>query len=202
MTPPALQHAPLFAAAALASAGAGVLLAWWLRRYTMVSIRNLYLAAIVAITLDAWAVYDRAASALVVLVPVTSFTVSASAAGRRWRLSDLGAGEELRAHERARRWLWQRPPVRAAGERVHIVTQGQIVRERAWPTSEPYVPMTADEKGPRAATLRPPPVLRGRDRFGQDDVRVTGGSRSRNQRPRRAVLRRPERRSIRGNLPA
>jgi len=149
MTPPALQHAPLFAAAALAAAGAGVLLAWWLRRYTMVSIRNLYLAAIVAITLDAWAVYDRAASALVVLVSVTSFTVSASAAGRRLRLSDLGAGEELRAHERARRWLWQRPPVRAAGERVHIVTQGQIVRERAWPTSEPYVPMTADEKGPR-----------------------------------------------------
>jgi hypothetical protein len=64
-------------------------------------------------------------------------------------LSDLGAGEELRAHERARRWLWQPPLVRAAGERVHIATQGQIVRERPWPTSEPYVPMTADEQGPR-----------------------------------------------------
>ena len=101
MTPPALQHAPLFAAAALAAAGAGVLLAWWLRRYTMVSIRNLYLAAIVAITLDAWAVYDRAATALVVLVPVTSFTVSASAAGRRWRLSDLVRGRSC-AHTNAR----------------------------------------------------------------------------------------------------
>jgi hypothetical protein len=149
MTPPALQHAPLFAAAALAAAGAGVLLAWWVRRYTMVSIRNLYLAAIVAIALDALALYVRAASALVVLVPVTSFTVAASAVGRRWRLSDLGAGEELRAHESVRRWLWRPRPVRVAGERVHIATQGQIVRERAWPTSEPYVPMTADEKGPR-----------------------------------------------------
>ena len=33
---------------------------------------------------------------------------------------------------------------------MHIVTQGQIVRERPWPASEPYVPMTADERaGPR-----------------------------------------------------
>jgi hypothetical protein len=81
MIPPALQHAPLYAAAALAAAGAGVLLAWWLRRYTTVSIRNLYVAAIVAIMLDAWALYDRAANALVVLVPVTSFTVAASVVG-------------------------------------------------------------------------------------------------------------------------
>ena len=60
-----------------------------------------------------------------------------------------GSGEELRAHERARRWLWQPRPERTAGERVHIATQGQIVRERPWPASEPYVPMTADETGPR-----------------------------------------------------
>ena len=32
---------------------------------------------------------------------------------------------------------------------MHIATQGQIVRERPWPASEPYVPMTADETGPR-----------------------------------------------------
>ena len=149
MTPTALQQAPLYAAAALVAAGAGVLLAWWLRRYTTVSIRNVYLVAIVAIVVDAWALYARAASVMMVLVPATSLTVAASAVGRRWRLSDLGAGEELRAHEGARRWLWQRPPVRATGERVHIVTQGQIVRERQWPASEPYVPLTGDEKGPR-----------------------------------------------------
>jgi len=85
---------------------------------------------------------------MMVLVPATSLTVAASAVGRRWRLSDLGAGEELRAHERARRWMWQTPPVRATGERVHIATQGQIVRERQWPVSEPYVPLTGDEQGP------------------------------------------------------
>jgi hypothetical protein len=149
MTPPVLQHGPIYAAAALAAAGAGVLLAWWLRRYTTLSIRNLYLTAIIAITLDAWAISARASSALLVLVPVSCSTLAASAVGRRWRLSDQGAGEELRAHERARRWLWQSQPVRAVGERVHIATQGQIVRERPWPDSEPYVPMAADEAGPR-----------------------------------------------------
>ena len=99
---------------------------------------------------DAWALHANAANALIVMGPVTSFLLAASAVGRRWRLSDLGAGEELRAHERARRWLWQPPPERTTGERVHIVTQGEIVRERLWPASEPYVPMTADETaGPR-----------------------------------------------------
>jgi len=137
MTPTALQQAPLYAAAALVAAGAGVLLAWWLRRYTTVSIRNVYLVAIVAIVVDAWALYARAASVLMVLVPATSLTAAASAVGRRWRLSDLGAGEELRAHERARRWMWQRPPVRATGERVHIATQGQIVREPPGPPASP-----------------------------------------------------------------
>jgi hypothetical protein len=132
-----LQHAPLYMAVVLAAAGAGMLLAWWLRRYTTLSIRNLYLAALLASALDAWALSARAVDALVVLAPVTSFTLAASAIGRRWRLSDLGAGEELRAHERARRWLWQLPAARADGERVHLATQGQIVRQRPWPDSEP-----------------------------------------------------------------
>jgi len=103
MTPTSLQHAWLYAACALAVAAAGVLFAWWLRRHAMVSIRNVYIAATIATMLDTWALHARAASALVVLAPVTSLTLAASAVGRRWRLSDLGAGEELRAHERARR---------------------------------------------------------------------------------------------------
>ena len=83
------------------------------------------------------------------MVPLTSCTVVAAAVGRRWRLSDLGAGEELRTHERARRWLWQPAPTRRAGERVYLTTQGQLVRERQWPASETYVPLTTDEAGPR-----------------------------------------------------
>jgi hypothetical protein len=144
-----LAHAPYYAAAALAFGAAGVVVAWSLRRHTMVSIRNVYLAAVVAILVDVVALYERAAFALAVMAPLTSLLLVATATGRRWRLSDLGAGEELRAHEQARRWLWQPRIVRAGGERVHIVTQGQIIRQRAWPASEPYVPLSADEHGPR-----------------------------------------------------
>lgn len=149
MTAPVLRYAPLYLAVILVAGAAGVLLAWWMRRHTTVSIRNVYPAAIAAAGLDAWALHAHATTVLIVMVPITSFALAASAVGRRWRLSDLGAGEELRAHERARRWLWQPRPKRTAGERVHIATQGQIVRERPWPASEPYVPMTADETGPR-----------------------------------------------------
>jgi len=149
MTPTALQDAPIYAAAALAGAGAGVLLAWWLRRHTMVSIRNLYIAAAVALCLDVAVIYEHAGFALRVMVPLTGFTVAGSAIGRRWRLSDLGAGEDLRTHEQRRRWIWQPAATRAEGERVRIVTQGQIVRERPWPNSETYVPMNADINGPR-----------------------------------------------------
>ena len=149
MTAPVLRYAPLYLAVILVAGAAGVLLAWWLRRRTTVSIRNLYLAAIGPAGLDAWALNAHAPRALIVMAPITSFVLAASAVGRRWRLSDLGAGEELRTHERARRWLWQPRPTRTAGERVHIATQGQIVRERSWPVDEPYVPMTADECGAR-----------------------------------------------------
>ena len=149
MTPTALQHAPVYAAAAVVAAAAGVLLAWWLRRHTTISIRNVYLAAALALTLDAAALYARAKVVLPAMVPVTSCAIAAAAVGRRWRLSDLGAGEELRTHERARRWLWQPPPTRADGERVYLTTQGQLVRERQWPASETYVPLTTDDAGPR-----------------------------------------------------
>jgi len=149
MTPTALQDAPIYAAAALVGAGAGVLLAWWLRRRTMVSIRNMYVAASMVVVADLAVLYSHAGFALPVMVPLTGFTVAGSAIGRRWRLSDLGAGEELRTHEQHRRWLWQPAATRADGERIRIVTQGQILRERPWPASESYVPMTADINGPR-----------------------------------------------------
>jgi len=103
VTPTALQHAPYYAVVALAAGGAGVLLAWWLRRHTSVSIRNVYLAAATVIAVDVLALYSRAAIVLPAIVPLTSCTVVAAAVGRRWRLSDLGAGEELRTHEQHRR---------------------------------------------------------------------------------------------------
>jgi hypothetical protein len=45
VTPGVLQDAPYYAAAVLAAGAGGVALAWWLRRHTMISVRNLYLAA-------------------------------------------------------------------------------------------------------------------------------------------------------------
>jgi hypothetical protein len=122
----------------------GALGAWWLRRSTTLSIRNLYPAAtaaalmiVLCVLLGAWAV-------LVVLVPLASAIISATAIGRRWRLSDLGAGEELRRHELDRRWLWQ--PARALpnGERRWIGPQAEIIRQRPWPPDIEHVSMTRD----------------------------------------------------------
>jgi hypothetical protein len=128
----------------VAAGALGLAVAWWLRRYTTLSIRNLYVAAIVLCALTvaagAAAVWDVAA----VLGPIATLMASASLMGRRWRLADLGAGEELRRYEQARRWVWQPAPPRRDGERVWIATQGEIVRERTWPVGEPYVPMTRD----------------------------------------------------------
>ena len=144
-----LQYAPLMLAASIAAAAAGVGVAWWLRRRTMISIRNVYLATVVAVALDVTVNYTRIWLALLVTIPLTALTIAATVAGRRWRLSDLGAGEELRAHEQQRRWLWEPRIPRREGETVRIATQGQILRERAWPQSESFVPMTADPGGPR-----------------------------------------------------
>jgi hypothetical protein len=123
--------------------GAGV--AWWMRRRTTLSIRNLYVAALLLLAAFAAVLAARWWAALLILGPLAVFAASASLVGRRWRLSDLGAGEELRRFEQARRWLWQPRPRRRTGERVYIATQGEIVHERAWPAGEPYVPMTRDD---------------------------------------------------------
>lgn len=123
--------------------GAGV--AWWMRRRTTLSVRNLYVAALLLLAAFAVALAARSWAALLIVGPLVVFAASASLVGRRWRLSDLGAGEELRRFEQARRWVWQARPRRRTGERVYIATQGEIVHERVWPAGEPYVPMTRDD---------------------------------------------------------
>jgi hypothetical protein len=123
-------------------AGGGVLGAWWLRRSTNVSIRNLYLPTVL---LSAGTVAVLAVGmwwVAAVLAPLTAPLLAASLTGRRWRLADLGAGEELRHHELERRWIWQPAPQRADGERVRLLGQGELVRERPWPEGLPYVAMS------------------------------------------------------------
>jgi TraM recognition site of TraD and TraG/Type IV secretion-system coupling protein DNA-binding domain len=68
----------------------------------------------------------------------------------RQRSHALGAGGDLREHELSRRWIWQPRPERAAGERVYIGRQDEIVHLRPWRDHIPYVSMTAlRSDGPR-----------------------------------------------------
>ena len=88
--------------------------------------------------------------ALMVIAPLGAPWIAAALVGRRWRLVDLGAGEELRSHELERRWAWEPAPERAEGERKYLRSQGEIVHERPWPQSIEYVSMSArGERGPR-----------------------------------------------------
>jgi hypothetical protein len=127
----------------------GLLGAWLLRRRTTLSVKNLYLAAgltglalVVSVAVRAW-------SAVLVLAPIAAPALAGASSGRRWRLADLGAGEELRQHELSRRWMWQPAPERRPGERRYIASQG--VHERPWPDDVEYVPMTG--QGDRGARL-------------------------------------------------
>ncbi len=95
------------------------------------------------------AILARRWDALLVLAPLTAGPATGALVGRRWRMADLGAGEELREHELTRRWFWQPAPNRRPGERVYIRSQGEIIRTRPWPEHEPYVPMTGAPHAPR-----------------------------------------------------
>ncbi len=125
----------------------GGAIAWWLRRRTDLSIRNMYLPATALTAVWLLAAADGVWALTLILLPPLALSVGASLVGRRWRLSDLGAGEELRRHELERRFIWQSAPPTRGNERVYIASQGEIVRERAWPQHEPFVPMTADGRG-------------------------------------------------------
>lgn len=128
--------------AILALGALGAVCAWTMRRYSTLSARNTYpLAAVLAAVLAAGLAMHAWTPALV-LGPPTAFFVSAALCGRRLRLADLGAGEELRSFEQARRWIWQPRPARSDGERVYLRSQGELVHKRPWPVGVPYAPMS------------------------------------------------------------
>ena len=137
-------------AVTLTLTGMGVLVAWLMRRRTTLSARNLYppagagsVALVAVLGMHDWI------AALVVL-PVMVPWLAGAIVGARWRSGDLGAGEELRNHELARRWIWQPAPESQDGERLYMRSQGELVHERRWPESIDYVSMTAlGEHGPR-----------------------------------------------------
>jgi hypothetical protein len=134
----------------LTLAVSGVLGAWWLRRRTTLSARNLYLPAAVGLVLFTGSLAVHAWALGLVVLPVVSPWLAGSVVGRRWRTGDLGAGEELRNHELARRWVWQPAPELDEGERLYMRSQGELVHERSWPKSIAYVSMTSlEDHGPR-----------------------------------------------------
>jgi hypothetical protein len=94
----------------LTLAGSGVLGAWWLRRRTTLSTRNLYPPAAIGSMLLAASLALHAWALGLIALPLTASWLAGSVVGARWRTGDLGAGEELRNHELARRWIWQPAP--------------------------------------------------------------------------------------------
>jgi len=123
----------------------GTLSAWIMRRYSTLSVRNAYPPAALGAGALAVGVSLRAWSVVLIVSPACSFALSAALCGRRWRLADLGAGEELRAHEQGRRWIWQRPPPRRPGERIYLRSQGELVHRRPWPEHVAHVPMNGTD---------------------------------------------------------
>jgi hypothetical protein len=137
-------------AVTLVAGVAGVGGAWWMRRRTTLSSRNLYLAATVAVLLLSACVAGEWWSAVLVAMPVSAPAIAGALVARRWRLSDLGAGEELRNYELARRWIWQPAVASPPGERRYLRSQGELVHERSWPAELPFASMTEQrEHGPR-----------------------------------------------------
>jgi hypothetical protein len=134
----------------MAAGGCGILGAWLVRRRTSCSVKNLYLAAVVAGVLLGASMAARAWDVSLALLPVASPWIFGSVVGARWRSGDLGAGEELRNHELSRRWAWQPGAELERGERIYMRSQGEIVHQRAWPEAIQYISMTSlGAKGPR-----------------------------------------------------
>jgi len=121
---------------------AGATGAWWMRRRTTLSARNLYPLAALGVMVLLAALTVRAWPISLVVLPLAAPWAAGATVGARWRSRDLGAGEELRNHELARRWIWQPAPERPAGERVYLRSQDELVRERDWPDHIDYVSMT------------------------------------------------------------
>jgi hypothetical protein len=131
---------------------AGVGGAWLIRRRTDLAARNFYPPAALGILLLALLLTARAWTGLLLTLPLASPWIAGAIVSTRWRAGDLGAGEELRNHELARRWIWQPSAALPPEERRYLRSQGELVHERRWPAGIPYVSMTDQgEDGPRLA---------------------------------------------------
>ena len=121
--------------AGVLSVGVGAGGAWWLHRRTRLSPRNAYLLWMACCALVVAAAAAQSPIAIGGALWLLLASQTASLLGRRWRIAALGAGGELRDHERARVMAWTALRQRDAhgSERIHIASQGELVRRRGWP---------------------------------------------------------------------
>jgi hypothetical protein len=137
----------IVAAAAPLSVAGGAVAAHWMHRRTRLSPRNAYLLWLACLPLVVGAVAAGSLIALGTALALWLGSTTAAVLARRWRVSALGAGGELRDHERDRVMFWtalRRRRSEAAAERIYIASQGELVREREWPSEVPALPMAGD----------------------------------------------------------
>jgi len=127
--------------------------AWWMHRRTRLSPWNVYVAWLMCVGVSPAVIAGHRLAALGVTLVLLAGATTASVVARRWRVSALGAGGELREHERARILVWtalragheRRARVEgAAAERLYIAGQGDLLRQGGWPPAVSGLPMTAD----------------------------------------------------------
>src|SRR5688500_14259721 len=117
------------ALAAPLSVAAGAAVALWMHRRTRLSPRNAYLVWVVCGALAAAAAASRSLPLLGATLIAWVGATTAAVLGRRWRVAALGAGGELREHERSRVMMWTALHDRRAGrasDRVYIAGQGEL----------------------------------------------------------------------------
>jgi hypothetical protein len=132
--------------AVAAATGAGA--AWWMHRRTTLSPWNVYPAWLLASVGLVPAIASRNTIVVVTTVITQTATATAAVVARRLRQAALGAGGELREHERSRRllgpWLRDRDANPRREERSYIAGEGELIRERSWPATVRALPMTGD----------------------------------------------------------
>jgi hypothetical protein len=140
------------ALAASVVAGAGG--AWWLHRRTRVSPGVVYLGAALGVAALAAAAASLELRLMAASAPLAVAGVAGAAVAQRLRLAASGAGGELRDFERHRLGAWTALRARTRqgtssgdGDRTYIAGQGELVRERGWPTGVPHIAMTGDGRG-------------------------------------------------------
>lgn len=141
------EQAAIIGVAVLASGLAGIAVAWWLHRRTALSAFNVYLAGAAAFAVGVMLAMTGTPRFIVAGLALLAFASAGAVAARRWRLAALGAGGELRQFEMSRVMVWRRALERQTDQRVYVAGQGELVRERAWPTAVPALPMTGDGRG-------------------------------------------------------